>query len=91
MTIIFQNFTVFRDFFHFWTVLKKCKVCKPNSTLKIIFLQFVRVQDRLMYFTISVGAFSPSTVRGLLHTYTRAFIANYYSRIRYKYIKKKQI
>ena len=36
-----------------------------------------------MYFIITVGAFLPSTVRGLLHTYTRAFIANYYSRIRY--------
>ena len=34
----------------------------------------VRAQDRLMYFIITVGAFLPSTVRGLLHTYTRAFI-----------------
>ena len=41
----------------------------------------VRVRDRLMYFIIEVGAFLPSTVRGLLHT--RAFIANFYSRIRY--------
>ena len=36
-----------------------------------------------MYIIITVGAFLPSTVRGLLHTYTPAFIANYYSRIRY--------
>ena len=43
----------------------------------------VRAQDRLMYFIITVGAFSPSTVRGLIHTYTRGFITNSYSRIRY--------
>ena len=36
-----------------------------------------------MYFVIAVGAFSPSTVRGLIHTYTRGFITNSYSRIRY--------
>ena len=46
-------------------------------------ISFVGVQDRLLYFIITVGAFSPSTVRGLLHTYTHAFITNYYSRIRY--------
>ena len=27
-----------------------------------------------MYFVIAVGAFSPSTVRGLIQTYTRGFI-----------------
>ena len=27
-----------------------------------------------MYFIKAVGAFSPSTVRGLIHTYTRGFI-----------------
>ena len=36
-----------------------------------------------MYFIIAVGAFSPSTVRGLIHTYTRGFITNSYSRIHY--------
>ena len=40
-----------------------------------------------MYFIITVGAFLPSTVRGLLHTYTCAFITNYYSRIRYNSIQ----
>ena len=36
-----------------------------------------------MYFVIAVGAFSPSTVRGLIHTYTHGFITNSYSRICY--------
>ena len=30
-----------------------------------------------MYFSISFGAFLPSTVHRLLHTYTRAFILSY--------------
>ena len=34
----------------------------------------VRVQDRLMYFIITIGAFSPITVRGLIYTYARGFI-----------------
>ena len=33
MTIIFQNFVVFRDFLHFCTVFKTWKVCTPNSIL----------------------------------------------------------
>ena len=37
MTIIFQNFTVFRNFFAFLHSFKTWKVCKPNSTLKIYF------------------------------------------------------
>ena len=34
----------------------------------------VRAQDRLMYFIITIGAFSPITVRGLIYTYARGFI-----------------
>ena len=36
----------------------------------------MRVQDRLMYFMITIGAFSPVTVRGLIYTYARGFITN---------------
>ena len=37
MTLIFPNFTVFRDFLHFCTVFKTWKVGTINSTLKIYF------------------------------------------------------
>ena len=33
----FSKFTVFMDFLHFYTIFKTCKVCTPNSTLKIYF------------------------------------------------------
>ena len=64
--------------FFVWVFFKNKK-----RTFSWVYNGTVGVQDSLMYFIITVGAFSPSTVCELINTYTRGFITNSYSHIPY--------
>ena len=49
---------------------------RAHIFLKSVGVTSVRAQDRLLYFIITVGAFLPITVSGLIYSYARGFIIN---------------